>query len=744
MSPIAFLELGLATLGFPLRARVRSILRHLSVIRVPLLMTAAAFGLYQVPQIQELFSISVATVDASVSGSASPTFSGGRELALLALSAGLLAFAVWHSARTLLRFDLVFDDSGVLAAPDPIFQAFAPRVLAGAMILLIALGFYEANGASRWRCLFAVAIGGGVFVLFAVLRRRLFRMQTAEAEGRNVTQDCKDAPKRTWGAFALIFAIVNGLAWWPENASRAALLCGPLPVLMIMAALFVMVTAPIVFQGARTRAAIFLLMFLWACGVQDAGWVDNHAVSVVSPPRLAHTRDRLDLVEYLRASPSCESGYFVSAEGGGIRAAAWTAIVLARLERELGDARFGACLVGASGVSGGSLGLASFIAGREMLLGDATPAPHECAAIPKDVEHMPEALECRLARMMTRDFITPMLFTMFTSDQLQRVLPWVRLPDRGEALETAFSRSFDESFPRADGKGMTLGPFGTEFAFDDLYRIPHTTGVAHWTPVLLLNTTEVHTGARVIQSGLALRVDTSPMTRFPGARDLADWIGPATTLVGAVHNSARFTFISPAGTVKNGSDGAPVVQLVDGGYFENSGATTLVDLIHLFRREAPTRRVVVIHISNDGASEDASMVDGPLPDTCPIAAVAKPEESRERRVFGELWPPPYALYMTREARGVQSRAALFRDIDENAARHDRYAWLSLRDHRGGYPLPLGWRIGDCALCEMIAQYDLPSNREQRRRAELLGLNDARMPLVDSEHCRFQGTTAILR
>jgi hypothetical protein len=46
----------------------------------------------------------------------------------------------------------------------------------------------------------------------------------------------------------------------------------------------------------------------------------------------------------------------------------------------------------------------------------------------------------------------------------------------------------------------------------------------------------------------------------------------------AVHLSARFTYVSPAATIKK-KDGTRWGHLVDGGYFENSGAATAIELL---------------------------------------------------------------------------------------------------------------------------------------------------------------------
>jgi len=747
MTLLAMVELLLATLLYPLRHAARTVARHLVVVRIPVLIVVIAGALYSVPQIRELFSVSVAAVDAHGSVVHARVAKEGQwELFTIWLSTALLGFSVWHSTRTLLRFNLVRGDEIVWGPPNPLFQTWAPRVLGAAIPLLVAGGFLGANGSgARWWCAFA-AFGGGVSVaLVTAFRRPLLHMQSVVREGAAVDRDWSDAPKRTWIISVTMFVLVNALALWPSNAAMAAQYCGPLPSLMLLAALFVMATSPLVFQATRKRVMIFALLLVWACGLQDIGrdWVDNHRISLASSDRTASPDSAIALDDYLARWPRCERAYFVSAEGGGIRAAAWTALVLARLDRELGDHVFGDCLVGASGVSGGSLGLAAFVAGRQALRpGMPAGADNNCTG-PADDTAIADELECRLAWMMTRDFITPTLVAMFTTDQLQRLLPtaqWVRLPDRGVALETAFARAFNLAFPGADGNG-TDSAFGKAFAFSDLYRSAPPSAKPRWTPVLLLNSTEVHTGRRVIQSGLEIPFDNEGASvDFPAARILNAWTAPhEVSLIGAVHNSARFTYISPAGTVRAGSTNTPPVQLVDGGYFENSGATTLLDLVRLFRMKHPNIPAVVIHISNDGQAVSRDDRLGVLPDTCPTAPAAHINATDSERPFGEILPPPYALYMTREARGEYARKALQREVPSTD-----FAWMRLYEHAGGYPLPLGWRIGDCAMCEMIAQFHADANRSQLVNATLVRNRDTHLPFVATENCKFSGTIAMMR
>jgi hypothetical protein len=66
----------------------------------------------------------------------------------------------------------------------------------------------------------------------------------------------------------------------------------------------------------------------------------------------------------------------------------------------------------------------------------------------------------------------------------------------------------------------------------------------------------------------------------------------------AAHNSARFPLISPPGSIRN-TDGVIVDRIVDGGYFENSGALGAKELALGIRAIDPSLLPFVLIISND-------------------------------------------------------------------------------------------------------------------------------------------------
>jgi len=111
-------------------------------------------------------------------------------------------------------------------------------------------------------------------------------------------------------------------------------------------------------------------------------------------------------------------------------------------------------------------------------------------------------------------------------------------------------------------------------------------------PSLVLNSTVVEDGKRIVASNLKFH----PLAGV----DLFDGMPTADmALSTAVHNSARFTYVSPAGSLYKG--GTLFGRVVDGGYFENSGAASLRELIATLAPDQQQRIHSVI-LSNDATN----------------------------------------------------------------------------------------------------------------------------------------------
>lgn len=319
--------------------------------------------------------------------------------------------------------------------------------------------------------------------------------------------------------------------------------------------------------------------------------------------------------------------YFVSAEGGGIRAAYWAALVLDRLDRsDLVAKDFSSHVFSISGVSGGSIGAAAWSVCRD------DPAS-------SDAPHLPKACIRDLARA---NLLTPLLSAWMFEDALASVIPTsVQIgPARCDTPGCGFL-SRGHLFERS-----------LESALPALARPLVEQNTA--APYLFLNSTRVEDGSRAIASALRIAADVegieSTRSLFPSSIDQLEVVGDVMPLSTAAHNSSRFTYVNAIGAAGELSDRGfkPEYHLADGGYFDNSGGHTTADIIRAFTRclfhpanpceiadttliETARKRLVpqAIHIRNglDRVKPDPSAIastqDRVAPDGCP-AVPGKP------------------------------------------------------------------------------------------------------------------------
>jgi hypothetical protein len=253
-----------------------------------------------------------------------------------------------------------------------------------------------------------------------------------------------------------------------------------------------------------------------------------------------------------------KSVYFISAEGGGIRAAYWTALVLQRLESEWNDFPEGAFSI--SGVSGGSVG----------------------ASVWQVCRFEANESTC-IDRLGDANLLTPLLSSWLFEDVLATLLPtsadmpWVSLPSCA-----------------APGCGVLSRGHWFERALEAAVpRIKQPLALANAkSPYLFLNSTRVEDGNRSIASRVRInpkqQEHQAPGQRgneqFPSSVDQLIVLGEGLPLSTAAHNSARFTYINAIGSAGKWVDGHfdEGYHLADGGYFDNSGGHTTADIVRAY------------------------------------------------------------------------------------------------------------------------------------------------------------------
>ena len=383
--------------------------------------------------------------------------------------------------------------------------------------------------------------------------------------------------------------------------------------------------------------------------------------------------------------------FIIATAGGGIRAAYWTATVLETLEADLdndavknaiaaklghpgNDGLLRHLLFAISGVSGGSVGAAAY-----------------AAAVQNHLDH--KDAEIKPTTYFKDDLLAPGLASLAFIDIPSNFLPDFGQIDRGAALERGFEH--------ASG-GLLSQPFNSFFP-----QIAPAQSPLKWRPALFLNATHQQTGRRVITSHLTIDRDT-----FVDSYDAISMLGSDVPLSTAAHNSARFTYISPAGDLID-RDGNPHGFVIDGGYFENYGAQTAVELARKAKDVmGASIRIVILQISSDPTMVVDKTVREPCADHQGKVLDLYPARPHwwDLSLFNELSAPMIGIMSVREAHGFAAVSGLAHlccensskgelDIGDAATLHSaaglpKFFHLAMCEGQKSIRPPLGWVLSD--------------------------------------------------
>ena len=675
-------------------------------------------------------------LESGATGDERAVAAAGKVLAIT-LGAGVLAVLIWVIARSS-AFDL-FVRAGVPR------WGWAELVIAVGVLLTAAgaalVSLPRITRRTGWRAITVVALGLGVATMVPSMQI------TMPAHGGSVAVVLAFVALLVGGT-GLLVGSVRGRPfhrYWLVPSVRAV-------------------------GFSRFPVLIFLLVWFVALSVIDKG--GYHDIRRIPAAGGGHPAPTLEQAfrswQQVDTASTARPLVIVAAQGGGIRAAVWTALVM---ECVFGPGPVGAdapCAGGndpldrgragkrvrdeplpvflASGASGGSVGLAAWSARRiDLAAGGAT------------AERTPATVENALGM----DFLAPNMARWFVGDLSYAFLAhhW---PDRAAVLEQAWERPWGE-----DGTGLTRGLRASYEAAD---------GDGHWQlPVLAFNGAGVEDGCRFLSSPVDFgitRADSAtpdgsvtapdgaaeqpgdaldnpsdagcrsaapqhdgPLAdALPVTGELVDYLCPDqdVRLSTAAHLSARFPYISPTGRVERqpctgtGADTAGLVEEhavsfdADGGLFDNSGALTALEawraLTPLAARDetAGGGCVVPIFLQIDNGVGDGSSTG---PDRKPFE-VAAPLDA----LFGEIG--------SRDSYGRAAAATAFVGPVSPGGREimlgdqpvdSRWFQVALLGQPGPQP-PLGWTLAASTVDDMRVQLGATTNKEQidKLRALLTG------------------------
>lgn len=644
----------------------------------------------------------------------------------------LWAINTWYWARVMLRFNFRKNER-FTAECEPLtpeqekrrikIRRYLPRFLGTFAFLITALAFYKTSGSSSSAPLYfivACLVFAAVFLLATTKRIPMLQFVYKQVSARSfanktwikpivssISMDAGDQPYKetyknltdvspaTWAMLGILaFISITLFLTFTLSANSAASL-GTAAIVLTAAASWISFGSGLVYFGSKNSFPIMTLFLLAA--VLFSLWNDNHEIRYLEKKELSN-RSTLtnnanqwfaNLNDIRTETNTKQIPYFiVAAEGGGIRAAYWTALVLSAFQDS--NPNFSKHVYAISGVSGGSLGAATFAAVLHEWSKQQVSDTQEKPDVKCNYDNQTTGLDKASTQLCTtavlaNDFLSPTVAYMLYPDLLQRFLPFsVPVFDRSRALEGSWESAWEKVFPGNDAKNETL--FNQSFL--DLWKIQNNSH-HNLIPNLFLNATWVETGKRVITSNIKIDADT-----FSDSKDFFSVLNKEVRLSTAVHNSARFTYVSPAGTVQPPQQKEAWGHLVDGGYFENSGATTAYDILTAINDKGNVKKVfkpVVIVITND------PKVKEPCDMTKNIENHPSNKGCTPRKFMNELYSPIATMIQTRNARGSYARAEVKNYLDKKGL----YLEIGLCKDKG--PLPLGWTLSDDAKLNMEGQ-----------------------------------------
>lgn len=329
---------------------------------------------------------------------------------------------------------------------------------------------------------------------------------------------------------------------------------------------------------------------------------------------------------------------FVCAEGGAFRTGAYTGLYLTKLEeafakRNHHDLR--SAVFAMSGVSGGAVGLGFYNALAYRT--NVTDADHGVA---------------KAKEFFSVDALSPLTAKMFFGDFINLFIPWnIGLFDRAAALEQTWEMAF-ANVSGSKGNVFEEDYIGTESGHH---------------PLLVINTTEVETG---LQCWVSTMEPSSLL--FKDQRDLLDKKVKRIKYSTAINFSTRFPLFSPGAKI-GGNNGTPRLHYLDGGYVENTGAGSMLEILKQLKHDNPkdfeevTPVVICLQFSDNAA-----------------------EPAKNLHSFNELSEIINGIYNTRAGRSKTAMAELEAFVSANGG-------INVREPLRQDDVPMNWVLSSNSM-----------------------------------------------
>ena len=476
------------------------------------------------------------------------------------LSAFVWSWVVYSSARMILHISPVGlrinDECDRLLRWLPKLGGMLPA-------LILTIAFWEP---AHWHPYLLLLESGLMLTLFLRVERRtavfaLPRNWSFSSRYTNVSQDFRELWRHPFGRLVLqsgfvLTGILMVLFCLPVEWEIARRL-RPTAVIIFGISLLTFWGSLLVYFNDYRYRPLVLLVGLYLIAI--SAWNDNTAVRRATGATVPAVAQRPTVEDHFArwvANRRQTDGdtiplVLIAAEGGGTRALNWTAETLIRLDSIIPG--FSRHVYALSGVSGGGVGAVFY------------------TAFLHDVPQQRRIIQFERFRKVIRDdYLSAVSAALLFPESIQRIVP-VPIPqlERAKWLEDSWADSYHDN----------LGLNTLDRSLTQLYQTP--TGYNYDLPSLLLNSTLAESGQKVITSNL--RLDPR---YFKDVVSTLDVLGTDVPLKTAASLSNRFPILTNGGLIqKDTVDQAGRKRrygghIVDGGYFDNSGVETCIQLLN--------------------------------------------------------------------------------------------------------------------------------------------------------------------
>jgi hypothetical protein len=686
------------------------------VVRVPLAIAViGAVALILPSQIEEVYRVIAQDLRfayeircrASFFSITCPHFAILREVGIAYIAVLGAAWAIWHSGTRLASIAL---QQKQITAVEQAVLRWSPTVMAVGLLLAAAWGVkssipFDPNGKdarmldaiaehkaiARWgaevtpqkiasmRELIAdftlpadIMIWMALLLAWIALLLTVIAAYTIPAVPRQGRSSCRSVAERLEKYGPVLAFVVFAIALGQIPVSIPQWI-GPIGILGLFLTCATLAFSPLSATSSRYGVPFIFLLGCWVFLLSWLGWSNNHVVNVeavVTPPGEASTGNKSDfrkvLTDWHQSRPDRERYeqknerypvYIVAAQGGGIYAAYHASRLLGSLQDRCSAFAFHTFAI--SGVSGGSVGASVFVSLLKQQQG-VKPEPCKPGSVTnRDLLKEENSLAAESSRILDQDLLSPLLSGFLFSDALQTVIP-TPFPqlDRARLLERSLERAFDNPTDIAKG-----GPVPRLTKRDNPLTLAYST---HWDtnagwPALVLNTTDVRSGQRRLMAPFDFGKDTDKVLPVRPGGALA-----GVKLSTAAFLSARFPWVTPSAWFKDASGG--LTYLVDGGYYDNSGLATALELMREIEKADVNKKLIARLIIITGVPDPAEPVVG----------------------FNETLDPIRAMLNSWGIRPFEAIEMANADLNNSADVLKRVHIVRLRGLL--YHLPLGWRL----------------------------------------------------